>query len=93
LGTPNSFAWSSYALRCVRRARPEEDDVPRPAHATTVISRALEGARKERVQVLAVEDRPPTARPAHHADVIVRLQALATRLGFPVTFGDAADLA
>jgi hypothetical protein len=29
----------------------------------------------------------------HGADAIVRLQALATRLGFPVTFGDAADLA
>jgi hypothetical protein len=28
----------------------------------------------------------------HGADAIVRLQALATRLGFPVTFGDAVDL-
>ena len=28
----------------------------------------------------------------HGADAIVRLQALATRLGFPVTLGDAADL-
>jgi hypothetical protein len=27
------------------------------------------------------------------ADAIVRLQALAMRLGFPVTLGDAADLA
>jgi hypothetical protein len=29
----------------------------------------------------------------HGADAIVRLQALATRLGFPLTLGDAADLA
>ena len=29
----------------------------------------------------------------HGADAIVQLQALATRLGFPVTHGDAADLA
>jgi hypothetical protein len=29
----------------------------------------------------------------HGADAIVRLQALATRLGVSVTFGDAADLA
>jgi hypothetical protein len=32
-------------------------------------------------------------RPGRVADVIVRLQALATRLGFPLTLGDAADLA
>jgi hypothetical protein len=29
----------------------------------------------------------------HGADAIVRLQALATRLGLPLTLGDAADLA
>ena len=29
----------------------------------------------------------------HGADAIVRLQALATRLGFPLTLGDATDLA
>ena len=28
----------------------------------------------------------------HGADAIVRPQALATRLGFPLTLGDAADL-
>jgi hypothetical protein len=37
--------------------------------------------------------RPGEWTNGHGADAIVRLQALATRLGFPVTLGDAADLA
>jgi hypothetical protein len=36
---------------------------------------------------------PKVRTNGHGADAIMRLQALATRLGFPLTLGDAADLA
>ena len=53
----------------------------------------LEPETDEEAMALEACARPGEWTNGHGADAIVRLQALATRLGFPLTLGDAADLA